>query len=72
MHGIGEIDRSSAARQLDELALGREAEHLILVKLKLGVFEKLIRRGRVFKNFQQVLHPAKFLHGAGGRIILLI
>ena len=41
MHGVGEVDHVGLARQRDELALGREAEHLIVEQLKLGVFEKL-------------------------------
>src|ERR1700733_15393337 len=31
VHGIGEIHRRRTPRQLDQLALGREAEHLVAV-----------------------------------------
>ena len=72
VHGIGEIDRRGAARQLDQLALRREAEHLVLVELELGVFEKLVRRGGVFENFQQVLHPAELFQIRLRRVGLLV
>ena len=45
MHRIGEIDRRRLARQRDQLALGRETEHLVLEQLQLGMFEKLLRVG---------------------------
>ncbi len=67
MDGVGEIDRGGAARQLDQLAFGGEAENLILVEFKLGVFEELIGGGGVFENFQEVLHPAELFEvGVGG------
>ena len=37
VHRIGEIDRRGAARQLDQLALRREAEDLVGVEFQLGV-----------------------------------
>ena len=40
--GIGEVDGVGAARQRYELALGGEAEHLVLEQLELGVFEELL------------------------------
>ena len=43
VHGVGEIDGVGAARQGDEAALRREAEHLVEEQLKLGVLEKLLR-----------------------------
>ena len=43
MHGIGEVDRRGAARQGDQIALGREAEHLVLEHLQLGVLEEILR-----------------------------
>ena len=46
VHGIGEIDRRGAARKLDELALRREAEDLVLVQFELGVIEEVVRRRR--------------------------
>ncbi len=42
VHGIGEIHRRGAARQRDQIALRREAEHLILEHLELGVLEELL------------------------------
>ena len=59
MHGIGEIHRGGAARQLDQLAFRREAEHLVLVEFELGVFQKFVRRRGVLENFEQILHPAE-------------
>ena len=62
VHRVGEIDRRRAARQLDQLPLRREAEHLVGVEFQLGVFQELVRRGRILQDFQQVLHPAEALH----------
>ena len=42
VHGIGEVDRRGAARQGDQAPLGREAEHLVLEQLELGVLEELL------------------------------
>ncbi len=45
MHRIGEVDRRRAWRgSANELALRREAEHLIVEQFELGVLEKLLRR----------------------------
>ena len=62
VHRVGEIHRRRAARQLDQLALRREAEHLVLVQLQLGVLQELVRRRGVLQDFQQVLHPAVLVH----------
>ena len=59
VHGIGEIDRRRAARQLDQLALRREAENLILVQFQLGVLQEIVAVRRVLQDFEQVLHPAE-------------
>ena len=40
---IGEIDRRGLARQRDQLALGREAEHLVVEQFELGVLEEFLR-----------------------------
>ena len=58
MHGIGEIDRRGAARQRDQIALGGEAEHLILEHLELGVLEKFLGSERVFEDVEQLAQPA--------------
>jgi len=42
MDGIGEIDRTGTARQRDQVALRREAEHLVLEHLHLGMFQELL------------------------------
>ena len=44
MHRVGKVDRRGAPRQGDQAALGREAEHLILEQLQLGVLQELFRR----------------------------
>ena len=58
VHGIGEIHRRCAARQGDQIALGREAEHLVLVHLELGVLEEFLGSGCVFEDVQQFAQPA--------------
>ena len=42
MHGIGKVDRRGIARQSDQPPLRREAEHLILEQLELGVLEEFL------------------------------
>jgi hypothetical protein len=58
VHGIGEIDRRRAARQRDQIALGREAEHLVLEHLELGVLEELLRIVGVLEDVEQLAQPA--------------
>jgi hypothetical protein len=40
VHRVGEVDRRCAARHFDQVALGREAEDLVLEHLELGVLEE--------------------------------
>jgi len=40
---IGEIDRRGLARQCDQFAFRREAEHLVVEQLELGVLEEFFR-----------------------------
>ncbi len=54
---VGEIERRRAPRQRDEAALGREAEHLVLEQLELGVLEKLLRIGAFEKRLHQAPQP---------------
>ena len=74
VHRIGEVHRRRAARQLDQLALRREAEDLVLVEFQLGILEEFVRRGRILQNLQQVLHPAETLQiasvGLGIRLLV--
>ena len=58
VHGVGEVDRRRAARQGDQLALGREAEHLVLEQLQLGVLQELFRPDRMLQDVQQFAQPA--------------
>jgi len=43
VHRIGKVDRRRLARQGDQFALGREAEHLVVEQFELGVLEKFFR-----------------------------
>ena len=43
VNGIGKINRRRTAGQLDDLALWRETEHLVLKQLKLGMLQELFR-----------------------------
>ena len=61
MDGVGEVDRRGAARQGDQVALGREAEHLVLEHLELGVLEEILGPGRVLEDVQQLADPAILL-----------
>ena len=58
MDGIGEIDGCGAPRQGDQIALGREAEHLVLKHLQLGVLQELLRSRRMFQDIEQFAQPA--------------
>ena len=58
VNGIGEVDRRRAARQGDELALGREAEDLVLEQLELGVLEEFARAFAFRQHLDQMAQPA--------------
>ena len=49
---IGEVDRRRAARQSDDAALRREAEHLIVEQLEFGVLQKFVRRANRRARFR--------------------
>ena len=57
VHRIGEIDRRRAARQRDQLALRREAEHLVVEQFELGVLQKLFRVGAFGQQFDGAAQP---------------
>ena len=57
MHRIGEVDHLGAARQRDQLALRREAEHLVVEQLELGVLEELLRIGAVRQQLDGAAQP---------------
>ena len=71
VHRIGEVDRRRAARQGDQLALGREAEHLVLEHLELGVLEELLGVGRLVEDVDQAAQPG-ILRRVGRRPALLV
>ena len=54
---IGEIDRRGAARQRDQHALGREAEHLVLIEGELGVLVELLRALAALQQIHHVAQP---------------
>ena len=54
---IGEVDRGGAARQRDQIALGREAEHLILIQAQFGVFVKFLGAFAAFDQFHHIAEP---------------
>ncbi len=59
MNGIGEVDHVGLTRQRDQLALRREAEHLVVEQLELGVLEKLFRIGALGQDADGVAQPGK-------------
>ncbi len=61
VHRIGEVDRRGPARQRDEVSLGREAEHLVLEHLELGVLEELLRPRGVLEDVEELAQPAVLL-----------
>src|SRR5262245_61211980 len=58
VHRIGEVDGVGAARERNQPALGREAEHLILEQLELGVLEKLFRIVAFEQHVDEMPKPA--------------
>ena len=58
MHRIGEIDRRRAARQRDQLAFRREAEHLVVEQFELGVLQKFFRIGAFGQKLDGAAQPA--------------
>ncbi len=57
MHRIGKIDGRRAARQGNQLALGREAEHLILKEFQLGMLKEFFRAVAFRQRFDGVAQP---------------
>ena len=57
MNRIGEIDRRRFGRQCDQLALRREAEHLVVEQFELGVLEELFRIGAFGKQLDRAPQP---------------
>src|SRR5215475_1895435 len=57
VHRVGKVDRRGATRQRNQPPFGREAEHLILEQLELGVFEKLLRVVALEQGIDQPAQP---------------
>ena len=51
------LDRRRAARQRDQLALGREAEDLVLEEFELGVLEELLRAVALCQQVDRAAQP---------------
>ena len=67
VHGIGEVDGRGALRQRDELALGREAEHLVVEQFELGVLEEFRGALALLQHLDQVAQPAVGVGFGSGR-----
>src|SRR5258708_9595827 len=57
MDGIREVDPRRAARQRDQIALGREAEHLAPEPLELGVLEGILGIGGMVEKVETLAQP---------------
>ena len=57
VHRVGEIDGVRSARQRNQLAFRREAEHLVMEQLELGVLEELLRIGALGEQFDGAAQP---------------
>ena len=57
MYRIGKVDGCGPFRQRDQIALGREAEHLIMEQFKLGMLQKLLRTIAFRKHFDEMAQP---------------
>ena len=53
VNGIGEVNRRGPARQRNQLALWREAEHLVLEEFEARMLEKLLRRVSILQRSYQ-------------------
>ena len=58
MNRVGEVHRGRPPRQGDQVALGREAEHLVLVHFELGMLEELLGVRGMLEDFEQFANPA--------------
>ena len=71
MNGVGKIDRGSAPRERDQIALRRKGKHLILEHLELGVLKEFFRARGVVENVQEFAQPT-ILRSLGLRGALLV
>src|SRR3954470_683535 len=55
---VGEVDRRGAARKCYQVALGGEAEHLVLEHLHFGVLEEVLGTAGVLQDVQELPDPA--------------
>ena len=64
--GVGEVQRHGAARQADQLALGREDEDLVEEHLELGVLDQLLDVAAVLQHLDQVAQVDQRVAPAAG------
>ena len=57
MHAVGKVHRGGAARQREDLTLGREHVDLVREQVDLEVFEELDRVAALRQTFEQILQP---------------
>ena len=58
MDRVGEVDRSRAPWQVDQVAARRETKDLVLEHLELGVLQELLRSSGVLDDIQELAQPA--------------
>ncbi len=71
MDRVGEIDGRGAARQREQIALGREAEHLVLEHLEPCVLEEFLGSGGVLEDVEELAQPAVLRAFRLGRALLV-
>ena len=72
MDGIGEIHGRCAPGQVDKIAPGGKAEHLVLEHFQLGVLQKLLRFLGVLQNVQKFAQPTVLGTGGVARALLIV
>ena len=65
VHSVGEIERHGAARQADQLAFGREDEHLVEEHFELGVLDQVLGVAAVFEHLHQLAQVDQRVAAAG-------
>ena len=72
MNGIGKIDRGRTLRQIDDLSLGRETEHLVGEHFQFRMFEEFVRIVGILQDVQKLAHPVITLPLGQGRALLVL
>ncbi len=58
VQGVSKVHRRRTARQVNQITVRREAEYLVLIKFKLGVFEEFLGALRMLHDVHQLAQPA--------------